>query len=214
MVSRMRLGVFSAEQVCRLAKISETQLRYWHRTNVFRPQRLADPLGPFRQAYSFRDVVGLRTVSILRNEYELPLKRIRDVEKKLKETSDADWSNVSFYIGEAGGIYFIDPKRKSPTSVHPIGQAPLFRMRTMIRGVEKQLKLMNRRTRSQIGKIDRSRYIMRNVPVIAGTRIPTNTIFDLYQNRFTIAQIIIEYPRLTRSDVQAAIQFQQLQVAS
>ena len=34
MVLRMKLGFFSAEQVCHLAKISDTQLRYWHQTNI------------------------------------------------------------------------------------------------------------------------------------------------------------------------------------
>ena len=73
---------------------------------------------------------------------------------------------------------------------------------------------MNRLTKRQIGKVDRNRYIMRNVPVIAGTRIPTSAIFDLHQNGFSLAQIVAEYPRLTERDVKAAIQFEQLQVAS
>jgi len=210
----MKLGFFSAEQVCHLARISETQLRYWHQTKVFRPRRLADPLGPFRQAYSFRDIVGLRTISILRNDHNVALKDIREIEKRLKETPNADWSNVTFYIGEDGRIYFKDPKTRAALSVKPVGQTSLFRMRTVIESVEKQLKLMNRRTKLQIGKVDRNRYIMRNAPVIAGTRIPTSAILDLYQNGFSPAQIVTEYPRLTEHDVEAAIQFEQLQVAS
>jgi uncharacterized protein (DUF433 family) len=210
----MKLGFFSAEQVCQLARISDTQLRYWHQTNVFRPQRLADSLGPFRQAYAFRDVVGLRTVSILRNEHNVALKDIRAIEKNLKQTPDAGWSNITFHIGEDGRIYFEDLKSKAAVSANHVGRTSLFRMRSVIESVEKQLDLMNRRGKDQIGKVDRNRHIMGNAPVIAGTRIPTHAIFDLHQNGFSVAQIVAEYPRLTERDVKAAIQFEQLQVAS
>ncbi len=214
MVLWMKLGFFSAEQVCRLAQISDTQLRYWYRTNVFRPQRLKGPLGNFQQAYSFRDVVGLRTISILRNDNNVALKDLREIERKLKETPDADWSNVTFCIGEDGRIHFRDPKSGAAESVNPLGKASLFRMRTVINSVEKQLELMNRRTERQIGKIDRNRFIMRNASVVAGTRIPTSAIFDLYKSGLSFAQIVAEYPRLTERDVKAAIQFEQLKVAS
>jgi uncharacterized protein (DUF433 family) len=210
----MKLGVYSADQVCRLAKISDTQLRYWYDTRVFRPQPISGAYGAFRRAYSFRDVVGLRTISLLRNTHRVHLDDLREVEKRLKDTPDRDWSNVVFYVGEDRRIYFTDPTTGATVSINPLGQASLFRMRTVIKSVERQLVLMNRRTRNQIGKIDRSRYVLRNASVVAGTRIPTSSIYDLYQAGFNITRIVNEYPRLTPQDVRSAIQFEQLQVAS
>jgi uncharacterized protein (DUF433 family) len=55
---------------------------------------------------------------------------------------------------------------------------------------------------------------MHNASVIAGTRIPTNAIYDLHHAGFSIPQIVSEYPRLTEKDIRAAIQFEQLKVAS
>jgi uncharacterized protein (DUF433 family) len=210
----MKLGFFSAEQTCRLAKISRSQLRHWYDTKVFRPQVIEGQTGAFRHVYSFRDVVGLRTISILRNTHRVALKDIRQIEQRLKSTPAAEWSTTVFYVGEGGRVYFEDPQTGETVAVNPIGQTSLFRMRTVIRHVEQQLALMNRRTKRQIGRVTNSRYVMHNASVIAGTRIPTNAIYDLNQAGFSIPQIVSEHPRLTEKDIRAAIQFEQLKVAS
>lgn len=210
----MKLGLYSGDQVCRLAKISQTQLRYWNKTAVFRPEPVEGETGPYKRAYTFRDIVGLRTVSILRNKYHAKLDNLREVERRLKRTRDTDWSNVVFYIGQGGKIYFDDPTTGTRVSIEPMGQTSLLKVVTVIRSVERELALMNRRTKRQIGKIEQSRLVMRAAPVVAGTRVPTSAIYDLYKNGFSIEQIIAEYPRLTNRDVQAAIKFQELRLAS
>ncbi|MGH7907567.1 MAG: DUF433 domain-containing protein [Candidatus Binataceae bacterium] len=210
----MKLGVFSAKQVCRLAKISDTQLRYWYKTNVFRPQILDGDHGPFRRVYSFRDVVGLRTISTLRKTYSADLRDLREVEKRLKNTPDADWSNVVFYIGQDGHIYFKEPGTGATVSVSPIGQTSLFQMRRIIQSVEEQLALMNKRTKEQIGKVSQSRHILRNASVVAGTRIPTSAIYDLHKEGFSFSQIIADYPRLSEKDVRAVVEFERVRLAS
>lgn len=210
----VKLGLFSADQVCRLAKISETQLRYWYQTNVFRPERLEKAYGPYHRVYSFRDVVGLRAIGILRNVYHVNLEDLRTVEARLKGTPDAGWSNVVFYVGEDRHVYFPDPKTGEMIAVTPTGQTSLFRMRAVITNVEKRLVRMNRRTKKQIGHIDHHRFIMRNASVIAGTRILTSSVFELYKAGFTPERIVAEYPRLTIRDVRAAIRFEKLKLAS
>jgi DNA-binding transcriptional MerR regulator len=89
----MKLGFFSAEQTCRLAKISRSQLRHWYDTKVFRPQVIEGQTGAFRHVYSFRDVVGLRTISILRNTHRVALKDIRQIEQRLKSYSGCGMVN-------------------------------------------------------------------------------------------------------------------------
>lgn len=210
----MKLGLYSGEQVCRLAKISPTQLRYWYKTAVFRPETIEGETGSFKRAYSFHDIVGLRTISILRNQHHVKLDNLREVERRLKSTPDTDWSNVVFYIGQGGKIYFDDPTTGTRMAIEPIGQISLFKVVTVIRSVEGELVLMNRRTKRQIGKIEQSRLVMRAAPVVAGTRIPTSAIYDLHKNGFTVDRIISEYPRLTQRDVRAAIKFQELRLAS
>jgi uncharacterized protein (DUF433 family) len=206
----MKLGFFSASQVCRLAKISESQLRYWHKTKVFQPQPL-EGSGPFRRVYTFRDVVGLKTVSILRNKYSVELNDLRVIEEKLKDAT-IDWSSLVFYIGEDRRIYFRDPANGDTVATHPMGQRPLLKMQAIARGIEKNLVRMQKRTVKQIGKIDQNRYILQNAMVIAGTRIPTSAIYGFHKAGYSAQEIVKQYPRLTPDDVKSAIEYEGLKL--
>lgn len=206
----MKLGVFSAAQVCRLAKISDAQLRYWNKTKVFQPQIL-EGAGPFRRVYSFRDVVGLKTVSILRNKYQVDLKDLRIIEEKLKDTS-IDWSSLVFYVGEDRRIYFRDPSSGDTVATHPMGQRPLLKMQAIARGIEKNLIRMQKRTAREIGKIDHNRYVLHNATVIAGTRIPTSAIHGFHKAGYSDQEIMKQYPRLTPDDIKAAIDYEGLKL--
>jgi uncharacterized protein (DUF433 family) len=73
---------------------------------------------------------------------------------------------------------------------------------------------MNRRKPKQIGKIEQHRFVAKNAPVIAGTRIPTTAIYNLHEAGYSTERIISEYPRLTQADVKAAIQHERLRYAS
>ncbi len=46
--------------------------------------------------------------------------------------------------------------------------------------------------------------VMAGKPVIKGTRVPVDLIFKLL-NQISIEEIIAEYPRLCREDIQAAL---------
>ena len=64
---------FSEEHVARLTGITVHQLRYWDRTGFFHPAFAADDRKvAFSRVYSFKDVVSLRVLNILRNKYGNP----------------------------------------------------------------------------------------------------------------------------------------------
>jgi uncharacterized protein (DUF433 family) len=60
----------------------------------------------------------------------------------------------------------------------------------------------------QLGRIVRNRYVVHNAWVIAGTRIPTEAIWNFHEAGYDSAAIIREYPRLHPKDVEAAIEFE------
>jgi uncharacterized protein (DUF433 family) len=64
------------------------------------------------------------------------------------------------------------------------------------------------RQESDIGRVATNRYVASNRPVIAGTRIPTEAIWDFHEDGYGIKEIIAEYPRLTSKDIKAAIEFE------
>lgn len=197
----MKLGLFNREQVRRLCEISDSQLRYWEKTNVFQPE-VFEGAGPYRRLYSFRDLVGLRTISMLHNKHNVALDDLRLIEKKVKKSRGSDWSKLVFYLGEDKRVYFVDEGQT--VAVNPMGQRPLFKMETIARGVEESLARMRKRDQSQIGKVARNRYILQNSSFVAGTRIPTETIHRFYKAGYSPQQIVRQFPRLTTKDVKAA----------
>lgn len=223
-VCGMRLGLFTADQVCSLCGISSRQLGYWNRTGFFKPRLAEGERRPFNRIYSFRDVVGLRTIGRLRNRYNVPLADLRRISDELKSTPDTDWSKLVFFedpIAEErkseksrhGRVYFRHPQSGEVVASSPLNQRPLFEMREVIQNVERSLSRLNRRKPKQIGKIDQNRYVVRNEPVIAGTRVPTAAIYRLHQAGYSAQAIIKEFPRLKLADVEAAIKHARLRVA-
>src|SRR5580692_6663613 len=106
----MKLGLFTADQVCSLCRISARQLSRWNATGFFKPRYAENEKRPFNRIYSFRDVVGLRTLGMLRNEHNVPLKELRRIGDELKQTPESDWSKLVFYLDPTNHIYFEHPR--------------------------------------------------------------------------------------------------------
>lgn len=62
-------------------------------------------------------------------------------------------------------------------------------------------------------RIIRDQQILGGKPVIAGTRIPVRLIIDHLAEGYMPEEIVIEYPVLTRADIQAAMRFASRAVA-
>ena len=203
------LAAFTAEQVCRLTGLSARQLSYWDRTEFFSPTLVDDySRRAFGRIYSFRDVVGLRAIGILRKVHEVPLQELRKVGQWLRRHHDTPWSSLRFAL-HGRKVVFQDPAsgsivepRGAGQKVFPIALEPIANeMR------EAAAHLRDRRA-DQLGQLSRNRYVVHNAWVIAGTRIPTTAVWNFHRAGFTSDAIIQEYPRLTAADVAAAIEFE------
>ena len=56
-------------------------------------------------------------------------------------------------------------------------------------------------------RIVRNPKILAGKPVIAGTRIPVTLILNLLAHGQTIAEIVNDYPDLTKEDIKAAVRY-------
>jgi uncharacterized protein (DUF433 family) len=65
---------------------------------------------------------------------------------------------------------------------------------------------LRERGEQQIGSVVRNPYVVHNARVLAGTRIPTQAIWNFHEAGYSADAIIREYPRLTPPDVRAAIE--------
>lgn len=199
------LRAFTEEQTAHLARLSADRLAYWDRTDFFRPS-LADDNRRLKYSrnYSFRDVVGLRTLSMLINEYGIPVRYLRKVKECLKRPQEV-WADTTIYIlGKK--VYLEEPSLDSfrePTS----GQLTLknIPLRRVIGEVEGEVLQMRARDQSAIGKVSRDKFIARNSLVIEGTRVPVNTIKVYLDDGYSQEQIMKEFPSLTEQDIQAAM---------
>jgi uncharacterized protein (DUF433 family) len=203
------LLAFTAEHIARLTGLSLRQLRYWDDTEFFAPTVLDDhSKRAFGRIYSFRDLVGLRTIAILRNQHKIPLQELRRVGAWLKDQHDTPWSSLRFML-QGRRVLFVDPvsgatvEPKGPgQTVLPIGLEPIA---SEMRDAASKLR---ERGPEQIGRVTRHRHVVHNAWTIDGTRIPTQAIWNFHASGYDVAAIIREYPRLTAADVTAAIDFE------
>src|SRR5262249_37017738 len=150
------------------------------------------------------------------NKQGVPLSDLRELGRWMRGTFDGRWASLNFYV--CGKRVFVkDPQTGQllaiqrgsvGTLAHP---KLLIDMTKMASGVTRAVNQMRRRSAAEVGRIERNRYIASNAWVVAGTRIPTETIFRFHQAGYGIDAIIAEYPSLKPKDVQKAIEHEQKQ---
>lgn len=199
------LVAFTVEHVSRITGLSPRQLRYWDDIGFFQPS-VADERGrPYGRVYSFRDVVALRTLALLRKDYHVPLQQLRRVGAWLAEHYQSPWASLRFYVA-GREVYFDDPRTGTRVAAERAGQVAIpIEMEQIARDTEWAADRLRERDCSQIGAITRHRYVAHNAPVVAGTRIPSEAIWSFHEAGYDAAAIIREYPLLTEDEVRAAI---------
>lgn len=202
------VDLFTVEQAARLAGVSPGQIVAWDRAGFFPPTWPSDGR-PYGRLYSFRDVVGLRTLAVLRKEHLVPLQDLTRVGQWFADVHAAPWANLRFYVA-GKRVFFDDPSAGMRTAGRPIGQAAFpFEMEAVAKSVSARIADAKRRQPDQLGRIVQERGVVANAPILAGTRIPTSAIWSFHEDGYTVEQIIAEYPRLTPADSEVAIAFEQ-----
>lgn len=205
---------FSLESAATLTGLSERQLRDWTRDGFFCPhywtaENASDPFRPI--FYSFRDLVGLRTIALLRKEHKIPLQRIRKFGVWLNARYETPWSSLKFWIS-GKELYFDCPDTGASISSAPAGQtiAPqVIKLDRIAEDVDKKVTDLRRRRKDKIGHVANSKGIMGSVPTVAGTRIPTSAIWEFHEAGSSIPEIQKSYPDLTEEDIKAAIRHEE-----
>ena len=204
------IAAFSEIQTERLTGITRRQLRYWDNTCFYSPsyaeknRRVA-----FSRIYSFKDIVALRVLSALRNQYQVSLQHLREVSERLSHLpSDPDrWASVRLYV-HMKHVIWNEPNTQLPQEIVS-GQyiAPIQLEEFVADTKEKVRNLIAPRDDFKVGSVERSRYVAHNAYVISGTRIPVNAIKRFAEAGYTVDQILQEYPDITEEDVGAAVGF-------
>jgi uncharacterized protein (DUF433 family) len=203
------IRAFSADHVIRLTGLTNRQLREWDETAFFKPQYAHENRrSPYSRIYSFRDVVGLRVVSVLRNQYKVSMQHLRKVAETLSKKDYAFWGQEILYVLKRE-VYFHEPETQRVRSIIKGQYAVPIPLEPIIGEMRQAAAKLKERTIEKVGKIERHRLVMHNVPVIAGTRIPTGAIKRFKDAGYSIYGIMREYPSLTKADVVAALEFEE-----
>jgi DNA-binding transcriptional MerR regulator len=199
------IRAFSAFHVCRLTGLSLRQLSYWDDTGFFSPYYASEnSRSPFGRVYSFEDLVGLRVIAILRNDHKIPLQKLRKIAEQLSAHHPRPWSGLVLYVRRKN-VFFKEP---DTAHVRKTGH-PQYVFTVALDGVTTDMQskadALRRRREDQIGRLERHRNVVHNAWVVAGTRIPTKTVWRYHQAGYDAPSIIRDYPLLTPADIASAI---------
>ena len=201
------IAAFSAEQVEYLTGLTKAQLLYWDRAGFFAPSYADDDRrSPYSRVYSFRDVVGLRTLWRLTEEFHVSLQHLRKVAEKLNHLTNDLWSSQILYVFDRK-VVFDETGTGRLREVLSDQYVNGLALGEVISDMRQAVERLRQRRDDQIGQIMRSRFVNHNAAVIAGTRIPVSAVRDFAEAGYTPGQIIKEYPDLTEQDVAAALAY-------
>jgi uncharacterized protein (DUF433 family) len=199
---------FTLEQAARLSGLSVHQVRYWADTGFFTPTHRCEPGRPFGRIYSFRDIVGLRTLALLRNQYQVPLQQLRRVGKWLDEHYGAPWAELRFFVA-GREVLFRDPHiGQYRSGLTPEQTIIPIELEAVAAEAEADARRLRERAPDEYGVIRQHRYVAHNSHVIEGTRIRTEAIWNFHEAGYSVEEIVGQYPRLVEKDVVAAIEFE------
>jgi DNA-binding transcriptional MerR regulator len=202
------IRAFSVDHVIRLTGLSKGQLVYWDRTDFFRPQyAFENRRSPYSRIYSFRDVVGLRTLAILRKKHGVSLQHLREVAAKLSHLKEALWAKTTLYVHNKE-VHFEEPETGKIRGIVS-GQYISIPLAEIMDDITQKVKRLKERAATKRGKVERHRHIARNAWVIAGTRIPASAIAQFKEAGYSYEEIMREYPSLTAADIEAALKHQE-----
>ena len=196
---------FSVERASRLTGLSVSRLRRWDQIGLYSPEFAdEDRSRTYSRVYSFRDIVGLRTLAALRKRVRLT--ELHKVGEWLRQHYQSPWSSLRFYI-VGRKVLISDPDTGMRVTVPgPQQQAlPVIELEEIARDTRRAIEQMRERHPENIGKVVRHRHMLSNAPTLVGTRIPIAAIWEFHESGYDTHAILREYPELTSGDVQAAI---------
>ncbi len=201
------IRAFTLEQAATVAHISTRRASYWASRDVLVPTVLYDTTAtPHRYLYDFADVVGLRTLGMLRDRFGLSLQQLRKANAYLREHAHRPWSELRFWM-RGKELLFADPESQQIVSASHPGQAAIaIEIEQVARSVEDDAQALAGRRAGDIGKVNRKRNVQGNRLVVKGTRVPIRSIINLDEDGYTPEDVVRAFPSLTLQDVRLVLE--------
>lgn len=204
------IAAFDEDHASRLSGVSKSQLRYWARTSFFVPSFTDSHHRAFSRVYSFNDIIALKVLNMLRNTFQVSLPHLRAVKEKL---GSRPWNGVKLFVHKKS-VAWVEPKSSKHQEVASGQYIVPVALDEIVNATKGELARMKERDKETLGKVEKSRFVSHNAAVIAGTRIRVGAIKSFAEAGYSAAQIIREYPDLTKEDVKAALAYKDEKAAA
>lgn len=191
---------FSIDHAAKVTKLSKARLTRWDRLGFFSPE-LADPEdrgNPYGRVYSYRDLVGLRTLALLADKHRLSLKELRKAHDVLAQHTDRPWSELQLSVLNRKIVHDLTGTPRDTEGQIAGNHVPLP---SIASEVARRAEALRNRDNDQIGVFENHKFIAHNARVLAGTRIPVSAVESFIDAGYSDAAIVGEYPTLTKFDV-------------
>jgi len=201
------ISAFAEEHVERLTGVSKAQLRHWDKSGFYLPSFAEkNRSAPFSRVYSFKDIVALRVLDVLRNQFNVSLQHLREVSEQLSHLAADKWIGTRLWVLNKK-VVWQEPGTNQPQEILSGQYVVPVVLEIVVSDTKDAIAKLNLRDSAKIGQIEKSRYIGHNAVVFAGTRIPVATINRYFAAGYSEAEILKEYPDLSVADVAAAKNF-------
>jgi len=193
---------FTSEKVRALTHLTPRQLQYWDEQKFLSPSLRRKAGKGRRRLYDFRDLVSLRVAADLRHA-GVSLQLIRKAVEHLRELDyEHPLSQLRFW--QVGGrLYFEETgtvrEARRPGQTIAVFEIPLAEI---VDELEQGIVRLDRRDH---GRVERRRGALGSKPLVAGTRIPVESVHRLHADGADEREILRLYPDLEAEDVRAAL---------
>lgn len=211
-------GVYTITETCRiLAPMSRSTVHYWLNTGLLSEPPVAHGGKGTPTLLTFRQLLEVRTVQFLRTELHVSLPRVREAFEWVLATLFAESpSNVRFELGPGPALIATNEEESIVVATNQ-GAFPM--------DVVDGLNVRMRETRTawdamalsipKFPQLVANAHVQGGSPTVAGSRIETSMLAGFAEadgtyDEATVAVIRKTYPRLERSAVVQALEFEGL----
>jgi DNA-binding transcriptional MerR regulator len=194
-----RLVVFSRPRIARLADVSQRRLDYWHRTGLITPE-VDRKISPRRSSrlYSFGEALSVLIVVALL-EQRVSLQQVRQIVHHVRSREHSLTELTFATVGSR--VFFQTPDGLWEDANGGAHGQFVFRQVLDLRPLRATLKSATRRDNQSVGQVERRRGAMGSKPLIAGTRIPVESVQAFFDSGATDDEVLAAYPDLHPADL-------------
>lgn len=161
-------------------------------------------LSPGRRVrlYGFVDLLALTVAAQLRTEHGLSLQHIRQIVGHLKSRGyEHPLTELTFSVYR-GQVYFQHPDGQWEGGLRP--DQLVLQQVLDLRPLRRRITEGATRDARRAGQVEKRRGALGSKPVLAGTRVPVDTVRRYLAAGKSVDAILTAFPDLTRADVEAA----------